>query len=201
VDTRDGQRGGFPLFSASILMFPSYKSSRGENYKKKQIRVVMLAYGKGRHLQFHGGEEVLSASLTSVVARLETPSWKFPMGSDSSDDSDVESKASASTESREDPRSAAPLLTPPELMPYSYEHGKTVTPFAPPRSAGPAGVPPLSIYPAEHNSIAEPSKLISQPWSSLFSFEAFNAVQSLCFNVAACTDKNLVVSGKNAELG
>jgi hypothetical protein len=54
--------------------------------------------------------------------------------------------------------------------------------------------PLLSIYPAEHNTIVVPEDHISQPWASLFRYDAFNAVQSACFNVAACSDENLIVS-------
>lgn len=55
--------------------------------------------------------------------------------------------------------------------------------------------PLLSIYPAEHNTIVQAENQISQPWASLFrNYEAFNAVQSACFNVAACSDENLIVS-------
>ena len=58
----------------------------------------------------------------------------------------------------------------------------------------PGGHPTPAIYPAEHNTIAVVRQQISLPWADVFSFENFNAVQSACFNLAACTDDNLVVS-------
>jgi ATP-dependent DNA helicase HFM1/MER3 len=52
-----------------------------------------------------------------------------------------------------------------------------------------------AIYPAEHNAIVQVGEHLSEPWaSSFFSFDTFNAVQSACFNPAACTDENMVVS-------
>lgn len=57
------------------------------------------------------------------------------------------------------------------------------------------GGPLFTIHPAEHNTIVNAEEQISQPWASLFrNYEAFNAVQSACFNVAACSDENMIVS-------
>jgi hypothetical protein len=166
----------------------------------------MLASNKGTHLRFRDEREPLPAALTSLAANLETPSWQFPTGGSSSDDSDADGDDDGGNQSFkaawegdhsfEESLSAAPEFSPPEVPHAALVHRDVVSPNAPTRSMLPAGIPTLAIYPAEHNSIAEPSKLISQPWAGLFHFDAFNAVQSLCFNAAACTDGNLVVSGE-----
>ena len=180
----------------------------------------MLAYGqgKGKTLQFRSWSEPLPSHMTSVVAEPrepQAPTWSFLMD-DSSTDSESESDTvgPASCSSRgssshgsiirhrraaEQPRGSFPVATlfEPHESSLIPSPNPSATP-APTRSrSGTGGLGPLAIWPAEHNSIAEPGKLISEPWASIFSFDAFNAVQSACFNAAACTSSNMVVSGES----
>ena len=54
--------------------------------------------------------------------------------------------------------------------------------------------PPL-ILPSNPGQIVYPQQQIQAPFYNLFSaFRSFNAVQSECFNIAACSDENMVVA-------
>jgi len=149
----------------------------------------MLAYSKST-LQFRDQSAPLSDQISQLPSNGKIPpSWTFEADGESEDlefsgrdegfsPSQPSQFASPEGFGQRLSFSESPTFQPNNEM-YSQKH--TVLPPA--------------IYPAEHNSIAHVSEHLSEPWaSSLFSFETFNAVQSACFNPAACTDENMVVS-------
>ena len=76
------------------------------------------------------------------------------------------------------------------VMSSQGDISSTPTPMEPEESS----LAPPEVLAGDLDEIIEVERHISFPWSQLFSFECFNAVQSACFNLAACTNENFVVS-------
>ena len=147
----------------------------------------MLAYSKST-LKFRDQSAPLSEKISKFPSNDSThPSWTFETDGESGDPAAFSSHNGGHLK-------PSPFMSPEAASPRLLSKETAIQPKYPMDSNRHLVLPP-AIYPAEHNSIAHVSEHLSEPWaSSLFSFDTFNAVQSACFNSAACTDENMVVS-------